>query len=248
MLLDYLEKIHGSVSIEGAWEVIVKHMTNFGFDRMLYGYTRFGTATSFGETDDMLLLSNHPKSYLEPYIAEGLYFEAPMHRWAAKNTGVCSWSRFTGPDSNLTPEAQKTMNFNARHGVIAGATISFQNISNKIKGAIGLVAKQGMSQQDVDTLLDLRGREIVQMCNVAHLKLTSLSYTTPGGRLTDRQRETLHWVGEGKTTRDIATIMGVTIATVEKHLHLARTALNVDTTAQAVLKLSFQNQIFSLER
>ncbi|MBV1902278.1 MAG: LuxR family transcriptional regulator [Marinosulfonomonas sp.] len=247
MLLDYLEKIHEPTSIQGAWDVVVKYMNSFGFDRMLYGYTRYGTATSFGETDDILILSNHPKSYLEPYIAEGLYFEVPMHRWAAKNSGACSWSRFTGPDSNLTPAAQKAIDFNARHGVVAGVTISFRNISSKVKGAIGLVAKPGMSQRDVDFLLGLRGREIVQMCNVAHLKLTSLSYTTPRGRLTDRQRETLHWVGEGKTTRDIATIMGVTTATVEKHLRLARAALNVDTTAQAVLKSSFQNQVISLE-
>jgi LuxR family transcriptional regulator len=38
--------------------------------------------------------------------------------------------------------------------------------------------------------------------------------------------------------------MGLTAATVEKHLRLAREALDVDTTAQAVLKASFQNQIF----
>ena len=248
MLLDYLEKLHEQETIEGVWDVVVRHMTSFGFDRMLYGYTHYGTTNSFGETDDILILSNHHKSYLEPYIAERMYYEAPMHRWAAKNTGICRWSQFTNPDSKLSPAAKKAIDFNTRHGVIAGVTISFQNISNKIKGAIGLVAKPGMSQQNVDSLLDLQGKEIFQMCNVAHLKLTSLSYTTPGGRLTDRQRETLLWVGEGKTTRDIATIMGVTIATVEKHLRLARIALNVDTTAQAVLKLSFQNQVVSLDR
>jgi len=247
MLLDYLEKIHEPTSIEGAWDVVVKYMSSFGFDRMLYGFTRFGTATSFGETDDILILTNHSKAYLGPYIDQGMYFDAPMHKWAAKNTGACSWSQFTQPDVQLTPAEQKLMDFNASHRVTAGVTISFRNISNKVKGAIGLVAKAGMSQRDVDFLMGLRGREIVQMCNVAHLKLTSLSYSPAGSRLTDRQRETLHWVSEGKTTRDIATIMGLTTATVEKHLRLARAALNVDTTAQAVIKASHQNQIFSLD-
>ena len=41
--------------------------------------------------------------------------------------------------------------------------------------------------------------------------------------------------------------MGLTPATVEKHLRLARQALSVETTAQAVLKAAFQNQIFFLE-
>jgi hypothetical protein len=42
-------------------------------------------------------------------------------------------------------------------------------------------------------------------------------------------------------------IMGLTSATVEKHLRLAREALAVDTTAQAVLKASFSNQMFVLD-
>jgi LuxR family transcriptional regulator len=48
--------------------------------------------------------------------------------------------------------------------------------------------------------------------------------------------------------QDIATIMGLTPATVEKHLRLAREALNVDTTAQAVLKAALQNQMFISDR
>jgi LuxR family transcriptional regulator len=40
--------------------------------------------------------------------------------------------------------------------------------------------------------------------------------------------------------------MGLTPTTVEKHLRLARDVLEVDTTAQAVLKAAYQNQIFVL--
>ncbi|MEP3034604.1 MAG: sigma factor-like helix-turn-helix DNA-binding protein, partial [Pseudoruegeria sp.] len=49
------------------------------------------------------------------------------------------------------------------------------------------------------------------------------------------------------TTQEIAQIMGLTAATVEKHLRLAREVLDVETTAQAVLKASFNNQIFIIE-
>ena len=54
--------------------------------------------------------------------------------------------------------------------------------------------------------------------------------------------------GDGKTTQDIAFLLGLTAATVEKHLRLAREALDVDTTAQAVLKAAFYNQMFVLEQ
>ena len=65
--------------------------------------------------------------------------------------------------------------------------------------------------------------------------------------LTKRQREMLQWVGDGKTTQDIALLIVLTPATVEKHLRLAREALDVETTAQAVLKAAFYNQMFILE-
>ena len=79
-----------------------------------------------------------------------------------------------------------------------------------------------------------------------HLKLLTLPYS--GARpLTRRQIEVLQWVGDGKTNDDIAILMGLTVGTVEKHLRLARDALNVETTAQAVLKASFFNQMFLLD-
>ena len=43
--------------------------------------------------------------------------------------------------------------------------------------------------------------------------------------LSPRQRESLEWVADGKTTQDVALLMGVSAAMVEKHLRLAREAL-----------------------
>ena len=84
------------------------------------------------------------------------------------------------------------------------------------------------------------------MNNVFHLKQLTLACS--GAReLTQRQREVLQWVGDGKTAQDIALLMGLTAATVEKHLRLAREALDVETTAQAVLKAAFYNQMFTID-
>ena len=41
--------------------------------------------------------------------------------------------------------------------------------------------------------------------------------------------------------------MGLTAATVEKHLRLARESMGVETTAQAVLKAAFTNQMFVMD-
>ena len=137
------------------------------------------------------------------------------------------------------------MEFNRQNNVNAGFTVSFMGVSARSRGAISLAAKPHLSQEDVDKIWAEQGDEIQLMNNVAHLKIMPLPHLTNSGeRLTNRQREALGWVSDGKTTQDIATLMGLTQATVEKHLRLARKVLGVETTAQAVIRAAFQNQIF----
>ena len=246
MLLDYLEKLNETNSIEDLWSLHTQSIAEFGFDRLLYGFTQFRTAHSFGDKEDVLVLTNHDPKYSDPFVND-LYFHAPMVRWATENVGACSWGWMRDNAEMLTESERKVVEFNRKMGIVAGYTISFREVSVRSKGAIALTAKDGLSQEDADAIWAEHGRLIVQMNNVAHLKITNLPFSTARKSLTKRQREALEWVGDGKTTQDIATIMGLTPATIEKHLRLAREVLDVETTAQAVLKASFQNQIFVLE-
>lgn len=244
-LLDFLERVNAAETIEEAWTPLVAAMGALGFDRLIYGFTRFRTPNSFGDPDDILILTNHDRAYTDRFIGEKLYAHAPMVRWSAENTGACSWRWIQDHREHLTEEELKVAEFNKRMGVTAGYSISFPAFSSRAKGAMALTARAGMDQDAADAVWRSDGRALHQMATVAHLKITTLPYGGSRRRLTDRQREALEWVGDGKTTQDIATIMGLTPATVEKHLRLAREALDVETSAQAVLKASFQNQIFS---
>ena len=224
-------------------------MAEFGFDRLIYGFTHFWSGKSLGDPGDFILLSNHDREYTDVFIGKQGYMDAPMVNWALNNEGAGSWSMLAQmqADKVLTPEEQRMIAFNRSMGVIAGYTISFKSVSTRSKGAIALTAKEGLSQQDVDAIWDEHGPDIHLMNNMAHLKILSLPYTSPHRVLTKRQLEALAWVGDGKTIQDIAVLMGLTSATVEKHLRLARQALSVETTAQAVLKTALFNQMFVLE-
>jgi LuxR family transcriptional regulator len=239
-----------SNSIEELWDLHCRRMADFGFDRLLYGFTRFRTATSLGDPDDFIVLSNIDSGYVGPFINDGLYRSAPMVRWALENDGAASWTvlRMMMDSGTVTDEERRILQFNAKHGITAGFSISFRSLSDRAKGAIALIAQDGISQEEVDALWSRSGELIQLMNNIVHLKILTLPYTPPNQNLTKRQREALEWVGGGKTMQDIATIMGLTPATVEKHLRLAREALNVDTTAQAVLKAALQNQMFISDR
>ncbi|SFE78445.1 helix-turn-helix transcriptional regulator [Roseivivax sediminis] len=246
---DYMVALTNANSIETLWAMHCTRMAEYGFDRLLYGFTRFRTPTSLGDPNDFLMLTNHDQSYTDVFVGKRLYHHAPMVRWALENDGACSWRvlRQMVDSGTLTADEKRVLDFNLAQGVKAGYSISFRSVSSRAKGAIALTAKPEMSQAEVDTLWAESGEDIVLMNNLVHLKILTLPYTPPNQALTKRQREALEWVGDGKTMADIAQIMGLTQATVEKHLRLAREALNVDTTAQAVLKAAFQNQMFVLE-
>ena len=242
----HLQRVFDARSIEDIWNLHLDGMASYGFTRLLYVFTRFRTAESFGRVDDMLLLSNLPVDYLKAYFYSGLCLQAPMLKWAARHDGAQSWrliaERAAAPD--LTEAEREVMALNDRYGIRAGYSIGFRDISVRAKGGIGLSVTNGQSQDEVDAIWDEFGEEILTINNVTHLRITVMPFASSRRALTPRQREALEWVGEGKTTQDIAVTMGLTQATVEKHLRLAREALDVDTTAQAVLKAAFQNQIF----
>jgi LuxR family transcriptional regulator len=251
MIATYLHQMTDASTIEEAWDVHTTKMAEYGFDRLIYAYQRFGTGTSLGDLQDALVLTNHDTAYVDEYVGQGMYAKGPMVAWASANTGSCSWSiiREQMATGELTPEMQEAMAYNVQMGVTAGYTISFHEVSKRAKGAIGLTAERGMSQEDVDAMWEKQGSDIELANKIWHLKVVQLPHTTGQRRpLTARQREVLEWVADGKTIQDTATIMGLNPATIEKHLRLAREALDVDTTAQAILKASSQNQFFLLER
>ncbi|SMY07434.1 helix-turn-helix transcriptional regulator [Flavimaricola marinus] len=247
-LLTYLDILTNSADVQELWAMHSARMASYGFDRIIYGFTRYRTSSSLGDPQDFVLLTNQSQDYIRPFIDDGLYFHAPMLKWALENNGACSWQwmeEMARKDA-FTPAERKVVEFNLQHGVTAGYTISFRSVSARSKGAIALTARKGMSQREVEEIWSRHGDEIVVLNNVAHLKLITLPYT--GSRtLTKRQREVLEYVGDGKTTQDTAFLLGLTPATVEKHLRLAREALDVDTTAQAILKAAFYNQMFVVD-
>lgn len=243
-LASYLNNLTNAPTVENLWALHCDRMDQFGFDRLIYGFTRYRSGGSLGDPQDWVLLTNHGDDYMEGFLDHGHVSRAPMIRWALNNTGPCSWRWMANPD-NLSQDEQHAVRFNQSHGVIAGYTVSFLSVSERTKGAIALTGRGNLTQDDVDEIWENHGQEITVMNNVMHLKLQTLPYSQRS--LTKRQREVLQWVGDGKTTQDIAILLELTPATIEKHLRLAREALDVETTAQAVLKAAFYNQMFVID-
>ncbi|NNF25265.1 MAG: LuxR family transcriptional regulator [Rhodobacteraceae bacterium] len=243
-MIDYLKAILAANSVEEVWSVHLSDMKRYGIDRLLYGMTSNIGSDGIGSPKDLLLLSNHKPEYIEPFIYRRMYDHGPMVRWASRNTGACSWNWVRERIELLSEEEHKVIEFNRARGVTVGYTISFPMMMSGRRSAIGLSVDEGMTQDELDAHWEKVGEEIEVKNTIMNLKLLSLPFTLNGERLTTRQREVLEWVGMGKTTQETSELMNVSAATIEKHLRLAREQLDVETSAQAVLKAALQNQIF----
>lgn len=125
----------------------------------------------------------------------------------------------------------------------AGYTISFPVGVPRSKGAMGMGTRAGISQQQLDEHWNDCGPRIQAIANMGHSRLSQLPLDIPGMSLTGRQREILEWIADGKSMQDVCVLTGLSLSTVEKYLRRARDELCVETTAQAVAKVSFFNQL-----
>ena len=87
-----LLEITKATAIEDVWSIYTGLMAGYGFDRIIYGRTRFRNGTNLGDPEEFLVLSNHDPEYIEYFIDEERYLDSPMFRWSYDNVGCASWS------------------------------------------------------------------------------------------------------------------------------------------------------------
>lgn len=245
-VLALLSRIAEATAVSAVWTEATGFFRGLGFGRVNYGYTRFLNDRTIGNPEDAVFLTTADADYARRYFAGGLYARTPVFRWAQQNSGACTWGWVKGAmeRGELTPDEMEAVRQNLEMGISAGITVSFPETSTRAKGALGLIADPGIGHEAVEDIFARLGQEILAVANMMHLKVVNMPGANGRRQLTQRQREALEWVADGKTAQDVAVLMDVSPAMVEKHLRLAREALDVDTTAQAVAKAALLNMIF----
>jgi DNA-binding CsgD family transcriptional regulator len=245
-VLPLISRMAEAATVDEVWGMASGFFASLGFARANYGFTRFLHLRNVGDPDDGIFLTTGDADYVRFYFQNGFYARTPVYRWAMSNVGACTWTwvQDAFDAGQLTHEEMEAVRQNAAIGVVAGVSVSFPEASTRSKGALGLIADPGISADQVETIWQTRRDELLAVAHLMHLKIITLPQPSAKRSLTERQREALEWMADGKTAQDVAMLMGVSPAMVEKHLRLARDALQVETTTQAVAKASLLNMIF----
>jgi DNA-binding CsgD family transcriptional regulator len=209
--------------------------------------TRYRVGRSIGDPADAMFLSTHALDEVRAFHTSGLYLTSADYRWVRDNVGACSWGwahdeRAAG---RLSAEECAVMDRLGRRR--AGYTVSFPVGAPRSKAAMGLAMAAEIDQAEVDAHWAAHEDALMMLTHMAHLKLSVLPMPVARPALGPRQREVLEWIADGKTLQDVAVLTGLSLSSVEKHLRRAREHLEVETTAQAVAKVGFLNQLFVTE-
>lgn len=199
-MLDHLEQLLVAEDIATIWSMHCTQMARFGFDRLIYGFTRFSATQSFGSLDDTLILSNHDPAYLNAFLGAGLFSDAPMVKWAIDSVGACSWRMVAEKMAagELTEGERKVIELNRRFQVLAGYSIGFPDTSARAKGAIGLCAKPGLTQADVDAIWQEHGRAGAEFDHASENQRAALfDHASPADRAPARS------AGMGRRRQDL---------------------------------------------
>ena len=245
-ILPLISRMAEGATVEEVWGLASDFYGSLGFGRANYGFTRFLHKRNVGDPDDAIFLTTGNADYARFYFQNGFYARTPVYRWAVANAGACTWKwvKDAFEAGQLTPEEMDAVRQNAALGVRAGISVSFPETSTRSKGALGLIANEAIGFDQVEAIWEVKRDELLAVAHMMHLKIITLPQPAAKRSLTERQRQALEWVADGKTTQDVAMLMEVSSAMVEKHLRLAREALQVETTTQAVAKASLLNLIF----
>ncbi len=244
-LSGYCERIIGSRSIGEAWLTLGNEIEAYGFVGLMFGMNNMNSDGNLGDINDALVLIRGEQEYVDAYMEGEYYKNSPFILWAATHRGALSWR---DPRSGLTPEILSKLrpdliSLMQRFRIRAGYSLSLADPQTTDVAALSMAAHQSLDQDNVDKLWKEKGKQIEMAATLFYLRIKALPRPVQLRPMTSRQKEVLRWAAAGKTTRDIAEIMGISTATVEKHLRSVRIALNVVSTTQAVQKATRFNLI-----
>ena len=249
LTISIIEKIIAAKSIEDAWTPFCSLARSAGFDSMAYGTNRLRHTGTFGERAHSFFMSNMPETFASVYWDNDEYRNDFAAEWAFLNNGAISLKDAALPYHNGTANAYQIATHKKIRtlGATSGYAIGFNHPNATSAAAVGLV-NFGKSHDATDAIWARRGAEIETTARILHLKILTMPLPVLTKRLTDRQRDVLRWVAQGKTTAEVATILGLSQATIEKHLRQARDNLGASNTTQAVLNAQLYTDVFDEQK
>lgn len=212
----------------------------------LYGFDHFFYAASFPRSlvkPLNLVISGFPDGWRDHYQSRGYLRYDPAVRHCARSARPAVWADLLGSDA-VERRGRQVMREAADHGLVSGLSVPIRD-PHGVLGLLSLSTERSMAV----ARRDIQHSQPFLMLLSVHVHEAACRLVNWGGnaarspRLTAREQECLLWSAEGKTSWEIAQILGISERTVVFHLQNVMQKLDVSSRQQAVARAISQGLI-----
>ena len=239
---EFIDKSLRTDGVEGIHQLCSAIGEAYGFDHFIYG-TSFPTSLV---KPFVLVISGQPNAWRSHYEENGYLAVDPAVRHCMRSIRPLIWQ-----DLQLDPQTDEK-SFRVMHearefGLASGASLSIRGGRGEV-GVLSFSSERTPHQTrpEIESAIpdlyllsayvhEAAGRLVTQ---------GALPFNPP--ELTARERECLLWAAEGKTSWEIARILGISERTAIFHLQNAARRLNASSRQQAVA-LAISQGLISLQ-
>ncbi|PKQ82618.1 transcriptional regulator [Aeromonas sobria] len=229
-LLEYLE--HFTSVTDG--ERLAGLIGNFTLD-MDYDYYRFALIIPMSMQRPKVVLFNQcPDSWVQTYTDNNMLACDPVIQLARKQTLPIYWNRLDERARFLQEGRMDVMGLAAEFGLRNGISFPLHGAA----GETGILSFITSERASSDLLLE-SSPILSWMANYifeAAIRVVRLRDSDQHAALTERETECLFWASEGKTSGEIACILGITERTVNYHLNQVTRKTGSMNRYQAIAK------------
>ena len=229
-LLEYLEHFTSVTDGNRLAELIGRFTLGMGYD-----YYRFALILPMSMQRPKVVLFNQcPDSWVQAYTENNMLACDPVIRLARKQTLPIYWNRLDERASFLQEGTMDVMGLAAEFGLRNGISFPLHGAAGE-NGILSFITSERASS---DLLLE-SSPILSWMANYifeAAIRVVRLRDSDQQAALTDRETECLFWASEGKTSGEIACILGITERTVNYHLNQVTRKTGSMNRYQAIAK------------
>jgi LuxR family transcriptional regulator, quorum-sensing system regulator BjaR1 len=200
-----------------------------------FGYTSFlitGVPEPPQRLEPYILLNGWPKGCTDHYTGSNYYPDDPVAAWCRRTVNPFEWSQAPF-DAARWPRAAEVMAIAREFGVTHQRSTTRMGVhADEVERLLRSWFVVGSLASHRDGCLESRA------ANDRHEE-PFIEAESDGQRrrvLSERERDVLAWAAEGKSSWEIATILGVSERTVNWHVERSKKKLDAVTRTQAVIK------------
>lgn len=237
MLEKFIEDTNKATNSEEIFLLYQKALSNFGYNGICYclvtDHPTYGLKANHGA------MQNYSNEWINHYTQKKYKQIDPVLQFCFKTQDIFSWDKLV-EQKELANDEATLMSEAKEAGLLNGLAMPVHGLNGELT-AIGLASTDGGIDINKDMLCKIRALSI--QFHLAYIEKeavpTASTKTIIADKnisLTDREREILLWMSEGKSDSIIAEIVGISYATVRYHTNNIFYKLGVNERTLAVVK------------